>query len=53
VPLPVGVNGFARAIVEVVLVQSIALARSELTGIPVEEFLFHQNETKLEETSVG
>jgi glutamine---fructose-6-phosphate transaminase (isomerizing) len=53
VPLPVGADGFARAIVEMVLVQSIALARSELTGIPVEEFLFHQDDTKLEESSVG
>jgi fructoselysine-6-P-deglycase FrlB-like protein len=52
VSLPAGIGGFPRAIVEMVLVQSVALARSELTGIPVGEFLFHQDDTKLEETRV-
>jgi fructoselysine-6-P-deglycase FrlB-like protein len=53
VPLPAGIEGFARSIVEMVLVQSVALAHSELTGTPVGEFLFHQDDTKLEETPVG
>jgi glucosamine--fructose-6-phosphate aminotransferase (isomerizing) len=49
--LPAGVDTFARAIVETVVVQLIVLSRAAQTGIPVEEFLFHQDDTKLAEAA--
>ncbi len=47
VRIPSGVNGFARAILEVVLVQLIADASADISGNIIEDYIYRQTDTKL------
>lgn len=49
VPIPESVTGFARAILEVVLIQLIADASAEISGNIIEDYIYRQMDTKLPE----
>jgi fructoselysine-6-P-deglycase FrlB-like protein len=49
VRLPEGVRGFARAILEVVLIQLVACAAAEISGNIIENYIYRQSDTKLPE----
>ena len=49
VPVPDGVTGIARAVLETVFVQMLTLRLTVRSGIDLNEFLFEQPDTKLNE----
>jgi glutamine---fructose-6-phosphate transaminase (isomerizing) len=51
VPVPAGITGLARAVLETVFVQMLTLRHSARSGIDIDEFLFDQPDTKLDEPS--
>jgi len=53
VPLRRDLNGFSRAIVEMVFAQLVLAAAVEHEPFVIEDFLYHQNDTKLTSPAVG
>lgn len=47
IQLPAGIAGFAKATVEIVVLQLIAGVYADRAGLKIEEFRFHQDDTKL------